>query len=44
MVGKSGIGVERFVDLHLHVEKLIRYPVSQKMSGGFFLSPKPDVT
>ena len=27
MVGKSGIGVERFVDFHLHVEKLIRYHV-----------------
>jgi len=27
LVGKSGVGVERFVDFHLQVENLIRYPV-----------------
>jgi len=27
LVGKSGLGVERFVDFHLHVKNLIRYHV-----------------
>jgi hypothetical protein len=27
LVGKSGVGVERFVDCHFHVEKLIIYHV-----------------
>ena len=27
LVGKSGVGVERFENIHLHVENLIRYHV-----------------
>jgi hypothetical protein len=27
LIGKIGVGVERFVDFHLHVENLVRYHV-----------------
>jgi len=32
LVGESGVGVERFVDFHLHVENFIRYRVPSRHS------------